>query len=751
MRLSLLLVALLGMGVTFVLAPSPVEGQTPTRPEITSVSFEGNETFPDRMLRNAIITRESSCRSFVIQPFCWAGAEFSMDRSYLNPRTFRDDYARVQLFYYIRGFREAQVDTAMGRTEESTVDITYHIQEGRPIRITRLDVTGVDPDQVGDDLAAGLPIQVNEPLDLNRLDFARDTLTQRMQNRGYAHADILRNIDIDLANYEAQVEFDVYSGPFTRFGEITVEGNEMVEEGVIRRMLPFQEGFEYNRAAIYDAQRNLYNLEIFRHAAIQEDLEHQPDSLVPLTVQVNEGDAHRVRTGVGWNTAECFTSEARWSSRNFQGGARRLVLRGGLSNVGAQQLEESICSGAGTDEYGELNWVLSADFTQPFIFSPRNTLSASVFAERQSLQDVFVRQALGLNLTMTRTIGRASPLSAFYRPQLARLEAAEVFFCTSFLVCDPQEIDVLQDFNLLAPVGVAFSRDRTNRAFSPTDGYTVLLDVEHASQVTGSDFDYERIVAESTRFFSVSDEIVVAGRLRGGWLSPGRFRGLEGTDGGPPPRIAHPQKRFYAGGAHSIRGYAQNQLGPQVLSVGLDELILPLEEGMDPICSPAEVANLSCDAGALGQDRFFSRPTGGGNLLEGSLELRFPVFQPHLRGGVFVDFGQVWDSSGSTSLSDVVTTPGLGLRYSTPIGPVRVDLAYRPRRSEMVPVITSGVRAFDPDRNRADDRITGPDGEPMDWIRIDELALLDPRYNLEDDSGFSWRRLQLHFSIGQAF
>lgn len=730
-----------------------LEGQTPTRPEVTSLRFEGNETFPDRMLRNAIITRETSCRSFILAPFCWGGAEFALDRAFLTPRTFRDDFARVQLFYYIRGFREARVDTTLVRTEDHRAEITYRIQEGRPIRIVEMEVTGYDgrDGRSVAELGRGLPIQVGEPLDLNRLDFARDTLTQRMRNRGYAHSDVLRNIDIDRETYEARVEFDVFSGPLARIGEITVEGNEEVADAVIRRMLPFREGSIYSQELIFEAQRNLYNLEIFRHASITQDLEHDPDSLVPLRVQVNEGNTHRVRTGAGWTTAECFTGEARWSSRNFQGGARRLVLRGAVSNVAAPRLEDSICSGAGTDEYGELNWVISTDFTQPFIFSPRNALTASVFAERQSLQDVFIRRALGLNLTVTRSIGRSTPLSAYYRPQLASLEAAEVFFCSSFLVCDPQEIDVLVSSNRLAPVGLSFSRDRTNRAFSPTAGYTVAADVEHASSITGSNFDYERVVGETTRFFALTESLVLGARIRGGWLNAGPFRGLDVEEGQDRPKIAHPQKRFYAGGANSVRGYAQNQLGPRVWSPPLEDLIFPREDGADPVCSPAQVADLSCDAGPLPWDDRFARPGGGSNLLEGSLELRFPVLQPHLRGGAFLDFGQVWNGSGEASLSDVALTPGVGLRYSTPIGPVRVDVAYRPRRTERIPVITSGLRAFDPDRDAPGDRLQAPDGTALDWVPVADLALLDPRYRLEDDPGFSWRRFQLHFSIGQAF
>jgi outer membrane protein insertion porin family len=728
-----------------------LEAQTPSRPEVVSLRFEGNESFGDRALRNAIVTRQTECRSFVLQPFCWTGREFALDRSFLTPRTFRADFARVQLFYYIRGYRQAQVDTVVDRLEETRVALTFLIEEGTPIRITDLQITGVADQTLRNQVARDLPIGVGQPLDLNLLDVARDTLTRRMRDEGYAHTDVLRNIDIDLETLEAQVEFDVYTGPLARFGEIEIVGNEQVSDRVIRRMLPFREGDFYSQEELFEAQRTIYNLEIFQHAAIEQDLEHVPDSLVPLRVEVAEGRTHRVRTGLGWNSAECFTGEGRWSSRNFRGGARRLVLRGGVSNIGTGQFEDSICSGAGTDVYGDLNWVVSAEFTQPVIWSARNSFTTSVFAERQSLQDVFVREAVGINTSMTRSLGQGTSVGVFYRPQLARLAAAEIFFCTTFLVCDPQDIDVLQASNLLAPVGVQFSRDETDRAFSPTAGYTLLFDVEHASGGTVSDFDYERAVGEVTWFHGLPRDVVLATRLRGGWLNAGPFRGLGAELELERPRIAHPQKRFYAGGANSVRGYAQNQLGPRVVSVEVEDLVFPVADAADPLCIPEQIVDRSCDVDSLGEDRFFSRPTGGSNLVEGSLELRFPVWGPFLRGVTFVDFGQVWDRSSEVTVGELAAAPGIGLRYSTPIGPVRVDLAYRPRRSERVPVVTSSLRPFDPDRDSQADRIRSRNGETLDWVRLDELAPLDPRLTLAEDPGFSFRRLQLHFSIGQAF
>ncbi len=740
--LLLLLPLWLSLGV------DAAQAQTATRPEVRSLQFEGNDTFGDRALANSILTRASACRSFILTPFCWGDRGFAVDRAFLNPRVFREDYVRIHLFYRQRGFREVQVDTVVNR-RDAEVDITFRIAEGDPHRVTSLDIVGLEALD-SPSLTEDLPLQVGDPLNMIVLEAVRDTLERRLQNEGYAHVDVLRNLFIPADSREAEVEFDVFTGPRARFGPIEVVGNQNVSDQVVRRMLPFQEGSFYSQELLFEAQRNVYNLEIFRHAAIDQDLDHQPDSIVPLQVQVNEGNTHRVRTGGGWNTAECFSSESRWSSRNFRGGARRLVVRGRVSNILTPELDESICSAAGTDVYGELNWVVSADFTQPFIFSPRNSFSASIFAERQSLQDIFVRQALGLNLGLTRTLGRGTPLTFSYRPQLARLDAAEVFFCTSFLVCDPVEIDILQASNRLSPIGVSLSRNRTDRAISPTGGYSALIDVEHASAATLSDYAYERAVADVSVFHEVIEDLVVAGRLRGGWLRPREFTGLRALAQGIP-RVAHPQKRFYAGGSNSVRGYAQNQLGPQVVSAQVEDLVFPVGGREEALCSPEAVAALSCDASGLEPERFFQRPTGGGQLVEGNLELRFPIWGSTVGGAAFVDFGRVWDSSESVSRSDVVFTPGFGVRYGTPIGPIRVDLAYRPSESRQLPVVTSRLRPFDPATDAEGARLRGPDGRVLDWVVLEDLALLDPRVPFELGGESVWDRIQIHFSIGQAF
>jgi outer membrane protein assembly factor BamA len=729
--------------------PSPASAQTPTRPEVVSLGFEGNDSFSATALSNAIATRATACRSLILGPFCWTGREFALDRSFLNPGVFRDDYIRLHLFYQRAGFRGVQVDTVVTRHDDNTAELLFQVREGEPHRITTLSILGLQ-DVQGSAVRENLPVSIGDRLDFLALDATRDTLVSRLRNEGFAHAEVFRSLFLPTGLREAEVEFDVYAGPRAAFGPITVEGNELVDARDILRMLPFQEGTVYNQELLFEAQRNLYSLEIFRHASITPDLGYEDQQVVPLRVTVNEGDSHRVRSGGGWNTAECFSAEARWSSLNYFGGARRLVLRGRSSNLLAHTLEDSVCSGAGTGVYGDLNWLVSADFTQPFIFSPRNSFSASVYAERQSLQDVFVRRAFGLNVGMTRSLGRATPLTISYRPQVAQLDAAEIFFCTSFLICDPLDIDILQGANLLSPLGLSFSRDRTNRVISPTGGYTFLADVEHASGATGSDFQYDRFVAEGTGFYGVFDGLVLAARLRAGWMQAGEFRGLQILDSDARIRVAHPQKRFYAGGSNSVRGFAQNQLGPQVVSTEVENLVFPVGSQEEAVCLPEEIVALTCDAAGLEQERFFLRPAGGSRLIEGSLELRFPIWGNAVGGAAFVDFGRVRDGGARIDLSDMAMTPGFGLRYSTPIGPLRFDVAYRPPERSNLPVVTSQLRPFDPETDSPGMRVRS--GEmTLDWVRMQDLALLAPSIPFDERSESFWQRLQIHLSIGQAF
>lgn len=717
--------------------------------EVTRLRFRGNERFSDKALETAIITRETACRSPVLLPFCWAGSGFARDPYYLHAREFERDNARLRLFYYQRGYRQAEVEASTLRPAPGEVEIDFAIREGEPVRIVGLDFQGAE-DLSDPSLFRDLPVEVGRPLNAITLEAARDTLTDRLRDRGYAHADVLLNYSIPReAPLEASVVYDLYTGPPAVFGPLSVVGNVTVTEAVVRRMLPLREGRPFSQELIFNGQRNLYNLDIFSFADIRPVLDHVPDSIVPLLVRVAEGDVHRVRAGAGFSTADCINTEARWASRNFLGGARRLQVTGRVSKILAPVFESSFCPDAGRGDYGKLNWLVSADFTQPWLRSPRNSLNVSLIAERESLPDVFIREAVSFNVGLTHVLTASTPITFSYRPQISRLDAAGFFFCSTYLLCTPDDIDVLQGTNWLAPFGIHLSQDRRNQALSPTRGHALILDFEHAGAWTGSDFHYSSIKGEGSWYTQGSSRWVLGARIRGGWVSPRGFRGLSPSVA--EDEIVHPEKRLFAGGSNSVRGFAQNRLGPQVLYLSeVEKLLEPLGPEEAPPCTPGQIMDLDCDPSSLAAREFAPRPSGGSSLLEGSVEFRFPLAGELWEGATFLDFGQVWADPDGVNLGDLEFTPGVGIRYFSPIGPIRVDLAYRFDPGDRLRVVTSQIRAFDPSADREEDRLE-VDGVSIDYVLSKEIAVLDPLVRWGDEDPWSIQRFQLHLTIGQAF
>ena len=219
---------------------------------------------------------------------------------------------------------------------------------------------------------------------------------------------------------------------------------------------------------------------------------------------------------------------------------------------------------------------------------------------------------------------------------------------------------------------------------------------------------------------------VLAGHFRIGWVraieSPSEALGVESD-----AALLHPRKRFYAGGSRSVRGYGENQLGPRVLTIPSSRL---REE--DPDCAePIDIR--TCDPNVNGIDRldFETRPLGGNFLAEVSGEIRFPLWK-QLYGAGFIDAGYVSQRTNpDLPRRRASITPGFGVRYRSPVGPIRVDLGINPGLRESIPVITETV----------------VNGERR-LVRLNEPRLFKPvgrgAWGVLD-------RLVLHLSIGEAF
>ncbi len=712
-----------------------------TTPPVEAVVFRGNESFDDRALSAAIATNDGECRTLALV------CAFGLTRTpyHFDQETLDADVLRLRIYYFERGFREAEVEADTVRTDDR-VRVIFRIRENRPVRVAELRVDGLEEVPVPGATRA-LPMMEGSRFDIRLYEATRDTLVGRLENHGHPRAVVLAGYDLTADRpYEASVSFTVHPGARARFGTIEVVGARELQPRVIRRMLRFDEGDLYRSDELVESQRDLYQLDIFRHTEIRQDLDSEPDSLVPITVQVNEGDVRRLRAGLGINEADCASVDASWENRNFLGRARRLEVRGRVNNVLAEQIGGFPCGETGEGIFDDLAGQFSVDFSQPFFFGPRNTFGAGLFVERRSVPEVFVRTGRGGFLSFTRDLGGGSAVTLSYRPERTKLDADDVFFCFNTLVCNPEDIRDLQTSNWLSPLGLSFTRDRSNAIFSPTDGYVLRFDVEHAAGYTGSRFAYTRWIGEGSVYRGVGD-VVVAARVRGGVA-------VGGADG---DRLGlNPQKRFFAGGPSSVRGFRQFELGPKVLFVQ-DPLLWLLRDsvdigGDDPVpaagCSPASVNDGTCDVRDLSTRAFDIRPTGGQVVVEANLELRMPspVFRDRVRAAAFVDIGQVWNRRGDVDPAELIATPGFGVRYESPVGPIRLDVAYNTQGMERLRVLTSGVEACDPD----DEGCEAVPGLTQGYRPSERLITL-ARARSWDPVDNVWDRLQLHFSIGQAF
>jgi outer membrane protein insertion porin family/translocation and assembly module TamA len=702
----------------FALLPAALGGQTIRDPEVISLEFDGNRSYPDRDLALAIRTRQTECVTFLLEPFClltdWG---FAHRRAFLSDRDLQDDRNRVEVFYKLRGFLQVQVDTTVVRSSDEA-RVTFIIDEGVPTPIDSLTVRGLEGVLDSARVRDIVDLEVGDPFDQVRLEAGRDSLERELRDRGYLAAAILEDYFVPRGE-GAHVTLDVSTGARYRIGQIYVEGGGEIGDRTIRRLLDARSTEYYSESNVQDGQRTLFALDAVRFASVQPEL--AGDSVVDLRVQITPANARGARGGAGWSTDECFQTEARLTHRNLLGGAKRLELTARLKNVFAQQIGGGFpCSDVGRDpEFRTLNYLLQAELGIPAFFSARNSLRGLLFAERESVPDVFIRQGVGAQLSISRRLHRRMTATVSYRPEFTGFaeESADVFFCVNFGFCAPDDIRTVTQARWLSPLTLSWVYNRTNDPFAPTSGYYLSAEIERAERFTGSDYRYVRLALQGADFETLSRDLVFGVRVRGGLVEP-----TKGPFFSPDPEITeeviHPSKRFFAGGSQSVRGFGQNLLGPRVL----------LADAADD-CPDEPLAECVERLAAEDPGAFIERPIGGNAGFEASLELR-KLLSGRWGLVAFLDVGQVW--KGLSSIEAPIWTPGAGLRFLSPVGPLRLDIGYNPSSATRLPVVVSLE-----------------DGE---LLELDTPVRFDP-FTFDDPSPLKefWRRLQFHFSIGEAF
>ncbi len=622
--------------------------------EIKTVRFQNTGVFSPDTLGQMVQTRPSEC-AFLGLPICLPFGNIGRRKQTLDPATVADDVERLRLFYRIGGFFEAQiqpvVDPAPGDPDD--VRVTFDVVPGDSVVLDSLRLTGLDTVLDAAVALKRLPLQPGRRFNLGAFAASADTLGAMMTGRGHAFARVLRNYSVDTVTSRAMAELAAIPGPIVRIDTILVVGVDHLTQMGARRQLTFHRGDLLLGNKLVESQRNLYSLEIVQIATVSvapDSLQRTPldSSTATVIARVVEAPEHQVEAAVGWGRIDCFRTDGNWVDRSFGRGARRLAVNGALSKLGVGQgLGGNVCPAFRNDTLSNrLDYRFEAELTQPYFLSPRNHLSVSAYAERQSEPTVFQRTDRGGSFSVTHLLTSREFLTLSLNAEQGQTLASPVLFCSALLSCESAAIDLATRYRWLNRLSTSFSLDRTDVPVNPSRGFNIRSTVDWAAGWLRSSSRFTRWTGEIDRYDRIGSGTVLATALRAGtFFQTGALS--------PESNFLPPEERFYAGGQNTVRGYDRNQLGPGVWfqQVGAD---------------------------TARRDTTFV-PTGGRTMGLINLELRTPspILRERLSLAWFVDAGAVGSSQLSV-LGGWRATPGVGIRAGTPVGPFRLDIAFNP-------------------------------------------------------------------------
>ena len=693
-------------------------------------------------LKLVVFTRGSTCRLILIAPLCKVStSQLVRDRRRTTRAALGEDITALRVYYWRRGYREATVDTLLVPAKHGT-NVTFRISEGPPTLVGHVDVSQATPVVTPSELAHAVALREGEPLSLVALDTTLSRLRDAAWNHGYGDVRIDTSVPRPTADRIVPIRIAITPGWLTRVGRVQFEGNRSLSDATLLRGIMLQPGTLYTRNAVLESEKRL-----FQSPAIARALVITPpagDSVKTITVAVTEAPAHALSTTVGFNTIE-FMQAAMELRNNVLGSGRWLAMHARVGNLLGSQLNGRTifrqavpAEDAAQRAFLQPTYQASVTLTQPWIAGARTSASISAFGGRRSLPGVVIDEDAGASVGIVRDLAPRMPIGASYRFETSRVEGGAVYFCASYGVCDNDLIAALGRRQRLAPVGVSAWVDRSDDLEVPTSGYTGVIDVEHASRATGSSFAHTRLAADASFYHGLgarlaeADETtlprVLAVHGRVGWVRPlsedRASLGVAGDGAG----ILHPRARFYAGGMQSVRGFAENELGPRVLQARRSSL---LAAG----CTDATISSGSCDPRPVPGDELFVRPIGGSTLVEGSVEMRIPLMS-QLGGVLFLDGAYVGTAGlDSPAAGEGAVTPGAGFRYRSPLGVLRLDIGLRPVGAKALTVV-----AAVPD---------GAGGERI--VRLAQEKSFSPVDPSPGALHSLARRLVVHFAMGQAF
>ena len=541
-------------------------------------------------------------------------------KRYFDRRTFDDDLKRVVRFYQDHGYRNANVTAVNAALNEKqdAVALSITVDEGAPRLVAQLDLVGFEvltPDDLAK-LRRNIALEAGTILDHASIGAAHGMAMRALQDAGYPFPQV-DVAETPVIGTPVIVTLTADPGDPAAYGEIAIKGDERVDDDVVRRALAFKTGDKFSLAATTVSEKRLYDMQLFQLADVELVGQTVTNGRVPVNVAVTSNKLRQIRTSFGYGSEERIRGEAQWKHLNLFGGARTGTVHG---------------------KWSSLDRGLRTELIQPYVFTPSVSLrlSAQAWFAREP---AFNLDTKGGRATFTYRLserdvvtgrGGSSSISA------ALIHEYEVYRVTPEALADPTLRDELIALGLnpetgigrgtLGAIDIDVTRSTVADLLDRERGYAISGHVERAGRWLPGDFDYTELTAEGRFYIPVGRLGVLAQRARIGTI-----------DGVGINEITVPFfKRYFLGGATGLRGWGRYE-------------VAPLNSEGEPI--------------------------GGHSMLEMSAELRTPPLWKKIGLVGFVDAGSVNTTAWRISLRDLLYDAGLGVRYGTPIGALRVDLA----------------------------------------------------------------------------
>lgn len=623
------------------------------RQSLQAVEIRGNRFFDSATIQERMQLRP-------------AGLPFPRGR--YSQSVLEDDLQAIRALYRANGFRNAEVAgslIAAYRNRPNRAAVRIEIREGEPTFVTSLTTAGFSalPGEAEPFEFAGAPGQA----------FSEETVASDRQRVLAAFADAgfrMAAFDWSFDPDGGLLHYEVQPGERVRVGQAVLAGSRRTRSDVLARSIELEPGAPFSQTRMLATQRNLYDLGVFSKVAVALQNPDGIETAKNVLLQVEEARRWTVDLGggaefarIGRNTAELTNpaGDTTFSPR-LTLETTRLNVRGKAHTM-SFRTRLSLLQQRGLFTYRAPRWFASDRWGM--------TLSGLYDTFRNV--NTFTGRRLEGALQFTQELDRAR--TVLYRYVYRRTSIDE-----NTLNIEPLLVPLISQ---PVRVGLLSSTYISDRRDDPTDtskGIYNTVNLALASKAWGSQPNFLRVLAQNSTYHRLRPRVVFARTVQlgvnmpwAGQLEPGGFASR------PDPRIPL-SERYFGGGANSHRGFPYNQAGPRDPATGF--------------------------------------PIGGGAQFLNSFELRFPLVGTGISGVLFHDAGNVYSRPDRISFRAgqriratdagapefdfdyMVHALGLGIRYRTPIGPVRFDLAYSPNPPHFVgfdgtrPQLLTGTGTF---------------------------------------------------------